>query len=96
METINEDILNCIRKIIINTFQYPKMWNDIELQTSIVWNIGINSIDFMRLISILEEEYDVILSLEELEIDIRVGDIVEMFMKCLKSKYSDGIIQHQI
>lgn len=78
-----DNILNHIKKIIINTFQYPKLREDIDYQSNIVWDIGMNSIDYMRLISILEEEYGISLTLEDLNMDVSIGEFIEVFMKCL-------------
>ncbi len=76
-----DEILDFIAETIINTLKYPKNKSEITYKTNIIWDIGLNSIDFMRLIDELEEKFDFCYKIDNIEMDQTVKKIVDDVIK---------------
>ena len=53
-------------------------------EKSDIYNIGIDSLDLIELVTDVEEQYDVMISDKDLESFKKVGDIVKAFEKLIK------------
>lgn len=79
-----ERILNFIVETIINTLEYSSIKDKISYDSNFVWDIGMNSIDFMRLINALEEEFDISYKVDGINIDETVDKVIENVISCLQ------------
>lgn len=75
-----DEVLDFIAETITNTLKYPKDKAEITYNTNIIWDIGLNSIDFMRLINALEEKFNFCYKIDNIEMEQTVKEIVEDVM----------------
>ena len=83
MRCEREDIFKFIVKTILGTLNYPK--KTIDYDSNFVWDIGMNSIDFMRMISEIEEEYDICYKFDEIVIDEVVDNVIDNVLMCMNN-----------
>lgn len=76
-----ELILHDIENYLEETLNYSQIKEKISIDTDLFWDIGLSSIEYMQLISEMEAKYDILFSLETMELKGTVREIIEIVLK---------------
>lgn len=76
-----EHILHDIGNYLEETLNYSQIKEKISIDTDLFWDIGLSSIEYMQLISEMEAKYDILFSLETMELKGTVREIIEIVLK---------------
>lgn len=79
-----KEILSAVKTILIEELKYPFHEDEIHTTTKIVWDLGINSIDYVKLIGLLEEKFNIEIDIEDFNIDCTVKELVALLQKYIE------------
>jgi len=88
-EVKTEQIMQDIALYLEENLDFSDIRDRISIDTNLYWDMGLTSIDYMQLISGLEEKYSITFSVGDMEIKGTIGEIVEYVLK--QAEKSDGM-----